>query len=101
MTRRLYCLALAAGAILLAGAAEARTVELRSPDGRNVIAVSLDASGLGYRVTRDGRPILARSELGLVLQVGKPAGTAVGAEGMTIANVAEAEGTEAFERPVG
>src|SRR5471032_282937 len=45
--------------------AGAQTVKVASPDGRNM--VTLDSDKLTYSVSRDGKPIITASPLGLVL----------------------------------
>ena len=61
----------AVGGLLVLGAsigtaADGHCWPLASPDGRSVIAVSLmDDGSLGYEVTRDGKPVIRHSELGL------------------------------------
>ncbi|HUG45369.1 MAG TPA: glycoside hydrolase family 97 N-terminal domain-containing protein, partial [Sphingomicrobium sp.] len=52
----------------LAGAAAARTVELQSPDQRNVITLSVEGGAAAYTVLRDGRQVIAKSPLGILLQ---------------------------------
>ena len=59
------------GAVLFSGlsaaAAEAGAArEVRSPDGKIAITIHTDAP-LGYSITVDGKPALARSRLGLEL----------------------------------
>jgi len=59
------------GAVLFSGlsaaAAEAGAArEVRSPDGKIAITIHTDAP-LGYSITVDGKPVLARSRLGLEL----------------------------------
>ena len=53
---------------LSAGAAQAETVTVASPDGRNV--VTLDSEKLTYAVTRDGKAVIDPSPLGLNLDIG-------------------------------
>lgn len=92
---------LAGSALLFAAEGHARTVEVVSPDGRNVIRVTADGGEPTYTVSRDGRTIFAASQLGLVLQEGKPSGMPIGADGMAVLEVRSTEGTERFTRPVG
>jgi alpha-glucosidase len=54
--------------VTLAASAHAGTVSIKSPDGRNVVAV--DSDKLTYTVSRDGRQIIAPSPLGLNLDIG-------------------------------
>lgn len=96
-------LLLAAAALGGASTANAQTVELRSIDQRNVIALSLEAGLPFYSVTRDGRAIIARSPLGMSLESpgGPPSGVAIGSSGFTLATSTVKSGTETFTRPVG
>ena len=50
----------------LAAAQSGAAREVRSPDGKIAIAIHTDAP-LGYSITVDGKPLLARSRLGLEL----------------------------------
>lgn len=58
--------------MLLSPLVHADTVaSVASPDGRNVVQLSLDGNGrLSYRVQRDGKPVIADSQLGLRLRNG-------------------------------
>ncbi|MET0264130.1 MAG: glycoside hydrolase family 97 N-terminal domain-containing protein, partial [Duganella sp.] len=59
------------------GLAQADTISVRSPDGRNVI--SIDSDKLSYAVQRDGQPLIVSSPLGLQLNTGTLNGTISGA----------------------
>lgn len=50
---------------------------VRSPDGRNVLALEATAEGLRYTVTRDGKPVLDRSPIGLFTDRGPLGGGAL------------------------
>ena len=64
-------------AVAFAATAMAETPVVRSPDGRNSIALALDAQGRpNYSVARDGDPIIAPSPVTLTLDKG-PAGIAL------------------------
>ncbi|MHA4868186.1 glycoside hydrolase family 97 protein [Duganella sp. PWIR1] len=52
----------------LAASAGATTVTVKSPDGRNAVAV--DSDKLTYTVSRDGKNLIATSPLGLNLDIG-------------------------------
>ncbi|HEX5345454.1 MAG TPA: glycoside hydrolase family 97 protein [Duganella sp.] len=54
--------------LTLAVSAHAETVTIKSPDGRNVVAV--DSDKLTYTVSRDGKRIIESSPLGLNLDIG-------------------------------
>ncbi|HUE79200.1 MAG TPA: glycoside hydrolase family 97 protein, partial [Sphingomicrobium sp.] len=79
----------------------ARTVELQSPDQRNVITLSVEGGAAAYTVLRDGRQVIAKSPLGILLQRGNPSGTAIGAEGLMLVDAQTRSGVESFVRPVG
>ncbi len=60
------------GSPLVARAANNEVVQVASPDGHIVVTV-LDVNGegrIGYRVTRDGKPVIGDSRLGFVLRNG-------------------------------
>lgn len=65
------CLSLALAAAL-ASAAAAESIEVSSPDGRTVVAFRLAEGVPVYRVSRDGRPVVADSRLGFTLKDGSP-----------------------------
>lgn len=52
----------------LAASAGAETITVKSPDGRNVVAI--DSAKLTYAVSRDGKRIIDASPLGLNLDIG-------------------------------
>ena len=54
---------------LAAGAARAADVSVSSPDGRTVVTISHD-NGLTVAVSRDGRPLITPSQLGVATSAG-------------------------------
>jgi alpha-glucosidase len=55
-----------------ARAEDAAIARVASPDGRNVVELSLNGEGrLAYRVARDGKPLLGDSRLGFILRNGR------------------------------
>lgn len=58
-------LTFSAMSLVLASPALARTISVKSPDGKVVADVSDDGGRLTYSVSMDGRPILAGSSLGI------------------------------------
>ncbi len=69
MSRYLLAASLIALSAALAAAAQAETITIASPDGRNV--VTLDSDKLTYSVSRDGKAVIAPSSLGLNLDIGQ------------------------------
>jgi alpha-glucosidase len=76
-------------------AARAAEESLTSPDGRIALVVS-DRGGLHYRVTLDGAPVLAESDLGLDFEGGFSLGRRA-----TIANVARGDHDSTWENAFG
>ena len=73
---RLSLVLLAFAALALAQsparAEDAAIARVASPDGRNVVELSLNGEGrLAYRVARDGKPLVADSRLGFILRNGR------------------------------
>ena len=67
----------AAGASLSAVAAAQPTLRVASPDGKNVVTVSVREGTLWYSVDRQGKPILLPSRLGFELRGAPPLGDSV------------------------
>ena len=67
--RPFFSAAVLAATVMSAGAAlHAQSVRLASPDGRNVVTVSVSQGRLVYAVARDGRPVLLESGLGFAFR---------------------------------
>eukprot|EP01032_Pedospumella_encystans_P038832 gene38832-44015_t len=62
-----YGLALC-GAIAASAAAPAAYAALKSPDGHLAVSVRVQQSGVTYAISRDGKPVLLPSALGLKLE---------------------------------
>jgi alpha-glucosidase len=69
--------AVAAAGISLSTAAAQPTLRVVSPDGRNVVTVSVRQGALWYSVDRAGKPILLPSRLGFELRGAPPLGDSV------------------------
>ena len=69
MSRYLLATSLIALCAALAAAAQAETVAVTSPDGRNV--VTIDSDKLTYAISRDGKAVIDPSPLGLNLDIGQ------------------------------
>ena len=69
MSRYLLATSLITLSMALATASQAATVTLTSPDGRNM--VTLDSDKLTYAVSRDGKPVIDPSPLGLNFDIGQ------------------------------
>jgi alpha-glucosidase len=76
---------------------DARAAEVRSPDGRIVVTVDVDASGIpGYAASYDGKEIMPTGKLGLRFEA-QPAFDA----GFRVADTATASNDETWEQPWG
>lgn len=100
--RVVWAVLLMAALVGNAAAADA-SIELRSPDRRNAVTVSISSGVPTYSVTRDGRAIIAQSPLGIVLDSpdGPPSGKPIGSNGFTIPSSSTRSAVETFTRPVG
>lgn len=78
----------------------AQTIETISPDGANRIIVTMGEQGPTYSVSRRQQSLIARSPLGLVLQVESPHGRPLG-PGLVLAGQNSIDGEDAFTLPVG
>ena len=66
-----------AGAVLATVAAAQPSLQVASPDGRNVVTVSVRQGTLWYSVDRQGRPLLLPSRLGFDFRGAPPLGDSV------------------------
>lgn len=62
-----FCVAVAL-AVFRAVPANAQSLTLASPDGRNVVTVAMDSGRLTYALSRNGRAVLLRSTLGFAFR---------------------------------
>src|SRR6056297_3639235 len=53
---------------------DARSVDVRSPQGRNMVTVHTDEGRLRYDVSRDGQTVLKNCELALLIEDAPPLG---------------------------
>ena len=81
---------------LAAAGAQAATKTVTSPDGRTQISVEYGNGGMTYAVSRDGKPIIAPSPLGLRTDKG-----ALGQGPQTLKNAADKSVNETFQLVVG
>ncbi len=66
-----------AGAVLTTAAAAQPSLRVASPDGRNVVTVSVRQGTLSYSVDRQGQPLLLPSRLGFDFRGAPPLGDSV------------------------
>lgn len=93
MSLRHLLIAGSALGLLFAGTAAAQERVLASPDGRLRIVFDQQADGMPvYSVQRDGRTIIAPSQLTLDLDIGGQLG-----RGMTVTGTREREGRDAYD----
>ncbi len=83
------------------GTAHAETQKITSPDSRNSIEVTLDAQGLRYDVSRDGKAVISPSPLALTLQNRPPFGTSIGDGGFKLVGAEVSAGEDDYTLPVG
>lgn len=69
-------------------------ITVASPDGSNQLKIELTETGLTYQVSRDGKPVLAASPIGLVTDKG-----AIGGEPVTLRS-SERSSVDTVYRPV-
>ncbi|QQN75849.1 glycoside hydrolase family 97 protein [Croceicoccus sp. YJ47] len=63
----------AVGVLLASSAVPAFAGDVTSPDGRTVVTLDVDGDGVAfYRVTRDGKPLIADSDLGFLFTDAEP-----------------------------
>jgi alpha-glucosidase len=95
--RSFIWLGAAALASTLAGCAEAQELDVSSPDGRNVVAVSLTPEGgVTWRLERDGEALVMPSRLGFEFQGAPPM-----VEGFRIAGSERTAVDQRWEQPWG
>src|SRR5262245_15078824 len=66
-----------AGAVLTTVAAAQPSLSVASPDGRNVVTVSVRQGALSYSLDREGKPLLLPSRLGFDFRGAPPLGDSV------------------------
>ena len=86
----------AAGALLATVAAAQPSLRVASPDGRNVVTVSVREGSLWYSVDRAGKPMLVPSRLGFELRGAPPLG-----DSLTVVDSARTKVDETWTQPWG
>ncbi|MDX1577086.1 MAG: glycoside hydrolase family 97 protein, partial [Gemmatimonadota bacterium] len=94
--RRLTLAAIVAWGGSAAPAAAQEELRVASPDGRNVVTVSVRGGDATYRLDRDGRPVVLPSRLGFAFRDAPPLG-----RGMRIADSSTASVDETWTQPWG
>nr|WP_239805705.1 glycoside hydrolase family 97 protein [Croceicoccus hydrothermalis] len=87
----------AVGMLLASSAVPAFAGDVSSPDGRTVVTLDVDGDGVAfYRVTRDGKPLIADSDLGFLFTDAEPM-----RRNFTIQSEGRATHDETWEQPWG